>query len=457
MSVTGTAPVNIESSSRVRVTGQAPVQVSDSNKFIVTGQAPVQVTDSNNPRERGLTPVSVGSSSLVYANLEPYSSADGSVHIPIEFSGLLDPIFPAPTPPVESVGLPDPTTAPTVIASNTANGRLLPGKYRYSYAAWQGNSSQSTAPSPSVEITLTTQNTVTLNYPETVGADGYQVYREQELNVQPAPEVVRTDGTTLTLNEVVYDHYGVPLRTKSLTSWGKHEAVLGGVNTGFDWYEGARPGVFPGPYPKTHRNGLHYTHHNIWGQVVPVAGGVGERRVRCHVADIHVWHLVDGVWIERVKPSEVGNFEGGYWTGSTFSKKTTITGWRNETEGHSFTLEPTTTTSGLANDQSIAHWYYSGFWPREQMVSGTQAVAIYAKMRLIPNAAGVDVSKAKFVGCFNGDLFEGAKVSLGSNGRNPAFSIGRHKKLTGTFKYFSMVTGTEANVRSYPAMPFLAV
>ena len=111
-------------------------------------------------------------------SLEGYIGEDRSILIPIELTGIIDPIFPPPVPPVNFAGLVDPTVAPTLTKSDTANGHLLPGTYRYSYAAWKGTPAQATAPSPTTNITLTAEDTVTLTYPIIEGADGYLVYRE---------------------------------------------------------------------------------------------------------------------------------------------------------------------------------------------------------------------------------------------------------------------------------------
>lgn len=101
-----------------------------------------------------------------------------ALDISIGLSGRIDAVLPAPTPPINFAGLPDPTVAPTLTKSDTAMGHLPAGTYRYRYAAWKGTPSQATAPSPSADITLSTDDTVTLTYPTTPGADGYIVYRE---------------------------------------------------------------------------------------------------------------------------------------------------------------------------------------------------------------------------------------------------------------------------------------
>jgi len=157
----------------------SPVNVSSSSSVSTTDTV---VT--------GLSPVEVGSVNVVHTNVidfDVYSGENGLIHIPFEFSGIMSPIFPPPTQPVALEPLPNPDTAPVLAKSNTASGHLLPGKYRYCYAAWRGDKLQATAPSPVAEITLTTENTTTLAYPSIPGADGYHVYREQELHVYTPP------------------------------------------------------------------------------------------------------------------------------------------------------------------------------------------------------------------------------------------------------------------------------
>lgn len=116
--------------------------------------------------------------SEVWTTLSGIPGEVNAVQIFFELSGIMDPVFPPPTPPVDFAGLVDPTVAPVLTKSDTVNGHLLVGTYRYSYAAWKGTPVQATAPSPTSDITLTIEDTVTLTYPTIAGADGYLVYRE---------------------------------------------------------------------------------------------------------------------------------------------------------------------------------------------------------------------------------------------------------------------------------------
>jgi hypothetical protein len=106
-------------------------------------------------------------------------TAGVGIEVGVYLSGHPQLIWPAPTPPVTQAALPDPTVAPTLSASDTSGGALPDGTYRYSYAAWRGTVAQCTKPSPTADISITVNDTVTLTYPTIPGADGYIVYREK--------------------------------------------------------------------------------------------------------------------------------------------------------------------------------------------------------------------------------------------------------------------------------------
>ncbi|WP_435745713.1 hypothetical protein [Nocardioides sp. SYSU DS0663] len=266
---------------------------------------------------------------------------------------------------------------------------------------------------------------------------------------------------TCTLDDVVHDMYGAPLRHDTkFPGWGAHEAALAGVNVGWDWYAGARPGPRPNDSTNPGFEGITYTHHNVWGQVAPAAGGTGERRVRVQVDLPEVYHLDAGAtaW-RRVRGTreDVKNFEGGYWSGANYSKVRAMsasTDFRTEADGHSWDALPLTTATGGPSTSSVGHWFYSGCYPRIPIPVGTQ-VAIHTRMRLVSDHPDADLGAARFVGAFCGDLYTSATTTVGSNGRNPPMAQPRHKLLTAQWRPFSYVSGTEAEIRSYPALPFV--
>lgn len=125
-------------------------------------------------------PVNIGLEFSAYqvSVIEPYTDGAG-MGVPVGLSGLVKALLPPPTPPVDLPKLPDPLVAPTLTKSDTTDGALEPGTYRYSYAGWRGNEAQVTAPSPTADITIGVEDTVTLSYPKIPGAQGYLVYREK--------------------------------------------------------------------------------------------------------------------------------------------------------------------------------------------------------------------------------------------------------------------------------------
>lgn len=288
--------------------------------------------------------------------------------------------------------------------------------------------------------------------------------RAQLANAQP--------GIRHSIEDVIYDKFGAPVRTDKMppawTSWGKwgaQEAPLGMSNKARDWYAGARPGVEP-PYPATYAAVGGYDHHNVWGQVLPVDGGMpaAHRSVRLQMAIPQVWHLEAGVWSRKKSDAEIGKaLNGGYWNGgSTYSKTIDWPStepnpyWRHEPDGTlSIDLTPTTGVDGKPLDsQCIAHFFFPAFFPRQPILPGAQ-VAIVGAMRLIPGTPGVDVTQAKFVGCLGGDMFPDATTSIGAGNKNPPIGLPRHRLFTDKWRHVGYVTGTEAQIRTYPPMPFL--
>ncbi len=168
--------------------------LSRTQRIVVSSNKSVSVINAGPPGPRGWEGLPGSDAVVDEANVEvvigPRNGVNGyagldaemllpDILIPVSLSGYVDAIFPPPVPPVDFTGLANPTVAPTLTKSDTADGRLLPGQYSYSYAAWKGTPSQATAPSPSAVITLSAEDTVTLTYPTIPGADGYLVYREE--------------------------------------------------------------------------------------------------------------------------------------------------------------------------------------------------------------------------------------------------------------------------------------
>lgn len=187
-SIVGPSPIGIGSTSNTSAllftTGQSSIGVDSIGKppYVLHGTSDIGISSSSNTHitlwSDGIAPIGLESTTSSGTSLEPYPGDNGLIYIPVELAGIMNPIFPRPSPPIDFTGLTDPTAAPTVIKSTTANGKLVAGTYRYSYAAWKGSTSLVTAPSPAVDIALTTENTVSVTVLPIAEADGYLIYRE---------------------------------------------------------------------------------------------------------------------------------------------------------------------------------------------------------------------------------------------------------------------------------------
>jgi hypothetical protein len=189
----GDSPIAISSSSaativgEIKVYGESPVEIetSSTSAIVTVGISPIDIGSSSHITENylytsGMSPIEIQTTSVAFlgADLVSYIGEETDLLVPILLTGRLEPEFPPPVPPIDFEGIADPLVAPTCVASNTADGHLLDGTYRYSYAGWAGDIGQTTAPSPwSEEVVLTVNDTVTLTYPAIEGADGYLVYR----------------------------------------------------------------------------------------------------------------------------------------------------------------------------------------------------------------------------------------------------------------------------------------
>lgn len=166
--------------------GPAPISIHASTRSHspIFNLAPIGVGASAKSRHLrfNLSPISIEASGVSKqpGSLSAYTGEPHDILMSVLLTGRITADFPAPVPPVDFGGIPDPTVAPICVASDTTEGHLLSGTYRYAYAAWVGDIGQSTAPSPwSEPVTLGSEDTVTLTYPTIDGADGYTVYRRE--------------------------------------------------------------------------------------------------------------------------------------------------------------------------------------------------------------------------------------------------------------------------------------
>jgi hypothetical protein len=187
---------------------------------------------------------------------------------------------------------------------------------------------------------------------------------------RPSPTAPAPDDP---VDALVYDMYGAPYRTEG-EPWGAHEAPPLGLNPDFEWYDGARSGLWAGTPG---------TGHAItpWGQLFEAEPGTRTHDARLHVRNPAVFFLMaDGTW-ERVRPSlDDPEMEGAWWDGEFRSVDSSPT--RAEPDGgYSVPLWPLTEP-----DRVTWHFWWDGWFPRETIPADAVGLYVEAELRLIPDS-----------------------------------------------------------------------
>ena len=235
-----------------------------------------------------------------------------------------------------------------------------------------------------------------------------------------------------TIEQVIYDMAGEPFRTKSYTTWGKHEGVLENGTTqlaGYDWYEGARPGswIYPGV------TSGQYKAISTWGQAYPEKDYIkngGSLNFRVQIRNEKVYALRNGVWeliIDTPNP-DVNTGWSNYTYG--FAGTTRTSNARKETNnggGISITLP----------NNAIIHWW-DDKWPRTTMPFDAEAVISYAEVRLIPDTdPNIDLNNVKVLAAQGFDTYT-AQTAVSAGEPVTSAGLPRHKYVTSQWKSFTM-------------------
>lgn len=235
-----------------------------------------------------------------------------------------------------------------------------------------------------------------------------------------------------TIEQVIYDMAGEPFRSKSFTIWGKHEGVLeDGITqfSGYDWYEGARPGswIYPGIISGQYK-GI-----NTWGELYPEKDYIkngGTLNFRVQIRNLRVYALLSGKWdliIDTPNP-DVNTGWSNYTYGFGSAPKTSNA--REETNnggGISITLP----------NNAIIHWWDS-YWPRQQMPFDAEAVVSYAEIRLIPDTdPTINLDNVKVLAAEGIDTYT-STTSVSSGEPVTSAGLPRHKYVTSQWKSFTM-------------------
>jgi hypothetical protein len=221
-------------------------------------------------------------------------------------------------------------------------------------------------------------------------------------------------------------------RLASLSSTELHDvSPIPGMNTGWDWDDRGRSGVWP---PFTGRAG-----HNVWGQVVKAVAG-SPTNVSVQVSEPVVYLRVGGVWV-RACADQVGSPGGGWFTASSYA---------STSRTKSIATDPTSRVSTfgvapLGPDPAVFwHWWY--MWPRCPFPAERGPVAVVAWMRLV----GPDAGTAQIMGALAGDTY----TSLSSTGPSGDLGIPRHALAGPDWRLFGYVTASpQAIVEEPPPIP----
>jgi uncharacterized protein YjdB len=229
---------------------------------------------------------------------------------------------------------------------------------------------------------------------------------------------------SLTVDDLVYSHLGPVYRDagKFGAPWGKHEGVLRGVPTTYDWQNGARPGAWMN----------HGTNEAVtgWGQVYENGPNSPVKNVRVQLRNFKMYVYVNNQW--TLVESASSNLQGA-WYSEDFSSSISGINSRDEASnggGRSFDFK---------EGYNVHFW--DPKWPRTALPSGFQAFFIVVEARLIPNTdPNVDLSNAKYLLGVSADTYPTTESH--GIGPWPSLSISRHKWVTGDWQtYCSYISG----------------
>jgi hypothetical protein len=242
-------------------------------------------------------------------------------------------------------------------------------------------------------------------------------------NFQTVNNLAGGAGTSrASAQSLVNDVYGAPYRTDWVGQpWGKNQAVLRGIPSNFDWAAGAVGRTW---------DRANYKAVTPWGQIFEAGtAGSSVRNVRVQIRSLQVFWLIGGQWKRATPPSgRDGKVEGAYYSG-TFSSASSM-GVRDDGYGiSSFPLAP-------IHDMNhpVAHFWWSGWYPRPTVPAGATAMHISVMMRLVPDGPGVNVHNARYIAGVGID--EDRTTTNVPGGAKGSLGMPRHKMLTSSWQRF---------------------
>ena len=243
----------------------------------------------------------------------------------------------------------------------------------------------------------------------------------------------RSNAQVTTRDQIIYDMAGPVYRTTHQGyPWGKHEGVLEDGNTafsGFDWYEGAKPGswIYPGI------TSGQYQGITTWGQAYPEEGYIGSGgtlNFRVQIRNLKLYAYRGGNWDLIIDtPSPDVN-----------------TGWSNYTYAFAGAPKTSNARSEASNGGGISitmpsnaqiHWW-DNYWPRAAMPTTATAVFAYAELRLIPDTdPNINLNNVKVLAAQGIDTYT-SRTAVSSGEPVVSAGIPRHKYVTSEWKSFTM-------------------
>lgn len=255
-------------------------------------------------------------------------------------------------------------------------------------------------------------------------------------------------GELSAIDTAVYDMYGPKYRTDGLVKngvliggapWGAHEALPKKLPSNFDFFHGARPGTWAG----TQGTGRAVSG---WGQLFEAQQGTGTYDVRLQAREFQLYFLMkDGRWVEKRATLDDHLMEGAYWNSYFASQQgASVRDEANNGGGSSVSLKPM-----VKSNHATFHFWWKGWYPRELIPADAVGVFVSAQLRLLPDAAGVDVSKAKFIASVGADNYSSATYSSQGEAISSVMQP-RMKFVTAQWNSFTGTTLTEAQLRANP-------
>lgn len=216
--------------------------------------------------------------------------------------------------------------------------------------------------------------------------------------------------------------YGPPSQSASARNggaapWGLHDYLMPGMPTHWDWYRGARGGLW---------------NDTRAGQACAVNGLIGHisgsLNYKVEVRNMEVWIRANGSWTRRYTTAgaDAQRIFGSYYRSSNYSHAGSITEEVGTDNACRFPMREFT----------WSHFYCKGGGPRVEIPSGFERLHVRGQFRLVGAAA----STALVMGRVSSDYFSSVTQSAPSQDVQPAVASARMLRVTQDWRWYTMTT-----------------